>query len=69
MFFVPLRSILNTDYMRRLFIIAAIAVAMVATVACNVTRTTTTKSEFYQRGDTTVQILTKTVESYDASKR
>lgn len=37
--------------------------------SCNVTRTTTTKSEFYQRGDTTVQIQTKTIESYDASKR
>lgn len=37
--------------------------------SCNVTRTTTTKSEFYQRGDTTVQIQTKTVESYDATKR
>lgn len=36
--------------------------------SCNVTRTTTTKSEFYQRGDTTVQIQTKTIESYDASK-
>jgi hypothetical protein len=55
--------------MRRVFIIVAIAAVMVATVACNVTRTTTTKSEFYQRGDTTVQIQTKTVESYDASKR
>lgn len=55
--------------MRRLLIIAVIAAAMVATVACNVTRMTTTKSEFYQRGDTTVQIQTKTVESYDASKR
>ena len=60
---------LTTDYMRRVFIIAAIAAAMVATIACNVTRTTTTKSEFYQRGDTTVQIQTKTVESYDATKR
>lgn len=37
--------------------------------SCNVTRTTTTKSEFYQRGDTTVQIQTKTIESYDASKK
>ena len=37
--------------------------------SCNVTRVTTTKSEFYQRGDTTVQIQTKTTESYDASKR
>lgn len=55
--------------MRRVFIIAVIATAMVATVACNVTRTITTKSELYQRGDTTMQIETKTIESYDASKR
>lgn len=37
--------------------------------SCNVTRVTSTKSEFYQRGDTTVQIQTKTTESYDASKK
>lgn len=43
--------------------------ASLGLTSCNVTRTTTTKSEFYQRGDTTVQIQTKTIESYDASKR
>lgn len=37
--------------------------------SCNVTRKVTTESAFYQRGDTTVQIVTKTTESYDASKR
>ena len=37
--------------------------------SCNVTRTVTTQSEFYQRGDTSVVIQTKTVETYDASKR
>ena len=37
--------------------------------SCNVTRRVTTESAFYQRGDTTVQIVTKTTESYDASKK
>ena len=37
--------------------------------SCNVTRTITTKSEYSQRGDTTVVIQTKTVETYDASRK
>ena len=37
--------------------------------SCNVTRTVTTKSEYSQRGDTTVVIQTRTVETYDASKK
>ena len=37
--------------------------------SCNVTRTITTKSEYSQRGDTTVVIQTKTIETYDASKK
>ena len=37
--------------------------------SCNVVRTITNKSEFYQRGDTSVMIQTKTTESYDASKK
>lgn len=37
--------------------------------SCNVTRTITNQSEFYQRGDTSVVIQTKTIETYDASKR
>ena len=36
--------------------------------SCNVTRTVTTQSEVYQRGDTSVVIQTRTVESYDAKK-
>ncbi len=36
--------------------------------SCNVTRTITNKSEFYQRGDTSVMIQTRTTESYDAKK-
>ena len=37
--------------------------------SCNVTRTVTTRSEAWQRGDTSVGIQTKTVESYNAEKR
>ena len=37
--------------------------------SCNVTRTVTTKSEYYQRGDTSAVIQTRTVESYDATKK
>lgn len=36
--------------------------------SCNVVRTITNKSEYYQRGDTSVMIQTKTTESYDAKK-
>ena len=36
--------------------------------SCNVVRTVTNRSEFYQRGDTSVMIQTKTIESYDAKK-
>ena len=37
--------------------------------SCNVTRTITTKSEYWQKADTSVVIQTKTIESYDASKK
>ena len=37
--------------------------------SCNVTRTVTTRSEAWQRGDTSVIIQTKTVESYDGSRK
>lgn len=37
--------------------------------SCNVTRTTVTSSKYFQRGDTTVMIQTKTVETYDATKK
>ena len=37
--------------------------------SCNVTRTITTQSQYYQRGDTTCTIVTKTIEQYDATKK
>lgn len=52
-------------------IIAALSALLTSLglTSCNVTRTITNRSEFYQRGDTTVQITTKTTESYDATKK
>ena len=48
-------------------VILAGMVAIVAT-SCNVTRTVTTRSEMWQKGDTSVVIQTKTVETYDAER-
>ena len=45
---------------------AAIALGL---TSCNVTRTVTTRSEAWQHGDTSVVIQTKTVESYDGSRK
>ena len=39
-----------------------------ALTSCNVTRTVTTTSEYVQKGDTTVVIQSKTIESYDGVK-
>ena len=37
--------------------------------SCNVTRTVTTRSEYWQKADTSVVIQTKTIETYDASRK
>ena len=42
--------------------------ASLGLTSCNVTRTVITKSEYWQRGDTSAVIQTKTVETYDARK-
>ena len=47
----------------------AAMVAAICLTSCNVTRVVETKSEYFTRGDTTCTIITKTVESYDASKK
>ena len=54
--------------MKRLVIIG-LAVSAVALSSCNVTRTITTQSQYYQKGDTTCTIVTKTIETYDATKK
>ena len=45
-----------------------IIMAMLWLVGCNVTRTIATTSSSYNRGDTSIVITTKTVESYNAIK-
>lgn len=52
-------------------IIAALTALLAALglQSCNVTRTITTQSQYYQKGDTTCTIITKTIETYDASKK
>jgi hypothetical protein len=50
-------------------LIMTVILTSVVMVSCNVTRTITNQSEYYQRGDTSVVIQTKTVETYDASRK
>lgn len=63
----------KTKFILKVIISVAIAAltalgAALGLTSCNVTRTVTTQSEYFQRGDTTCTIVTKTVESYDARK-
>lgn len=37
--------------------------------SCNVQRVITNRSEYVQRGDTSIMIQTKTIETYDATKK
>ena len=52
-------------------IIAALTAlgASLGLTSCNVTRTITTQSQYFQKGDTTCTIVTKTIETYDATKK
>lgn len=51
------------------FLILAAGIACLFLQSCNVTRVVTTEAKSLQRGDTTIHITTRTVESYDASKK
>ena len=72
------RTIKNLNLMSKQQIIKIIISVLIAALtalgtafgltSCNVVRTVTNRSEFYQRGDTSVTIQTKTIESYDAKK-
>ena len=50
-------------------LLAIAALSTCALTSCNVTRVVTTESSYFTRGDTTITITTKTVETYDASKK
>lgn len=73
---MPPKKTTNMNKQRIYKIIVTLATAIVTCAAialgltsCNVTRTITTQSQYYQRGDTTCTIVTKTIEQYDASKK
>ena len=62
---------INEYFIMKRGILMAGVVAIVAAcmVSCNVTRVVSTESQYWQKGDTSCTIVTKTVESYDASKK
>ena len=49
-------------------IVTCVAIAL-GLSSCNVTRTITTKSEYWQKADTSVVIQTRTIESYDGTRK
>ena len=62
------KTIIKAIIMALIAALTALATGLGLT-SCNVVRTITNKSEFYQRGDTSVMIQTKTTESYDAKRQ
>ena len=61
-----MKQIFTTLGWLMLFVLFVLAIAM---SSCNVTRTVTTRSEYWQKADTSVVIQTKTIESYDGTKK
>ena len=64
---------MNKNQIYKIIVTLATAIVTCAAIAlgltsCNVTRTITTQSQYYQKGDTTCTIVTKTIETYDAKK-
>ena len=67
----PLKTTTMKKYVKQIILtlLTALAIGLsVLLTACNVTRTVTTTSSSVKRGDTTVIIQSKTIESYDASR-
>ena len=67
---------MTTENKKLLKIIISVIIAALSALAaalglqsCNVTRVITNESSYFQRGDTSVMIQTKTIETYDASKK
>lgn len=70
-YFVPLQRQIDI-VMKKLFTFAIFAVLTASAVivaSCNLTRSVTTESQYFQKGDTTCTIVTKTIETYDATKK
>ena len=54
--------------MKKLVLMTTILTGILCS-SCNVTRTVTTRSETYQHGDSSIVIQSRTIESYDATKK
>lgn len=52
-----------------LILFTLLVVVSCSLLSCNVTRTITNESQYLEKGDTTIVIQTKTIETYDATKR
>ena len=59
----------NFGLIMKKILFMTVIMTTLALTSCNVTRTITTESQYYQKGDTSVVIQTKTIETYDASKK
>ena len=62
----------KNEIIKAILIVAAMVFTLAITclfASCNVTRKVTTEAVYHQKGDTTMQIITKTTEIYDASKK
>ena len=57
-----------TETMKKILIMVTIMTSMVL-ASCNVTRVVTNESQYVQKGDTSVLIQTRIVETYDASRK
>lgn len=51
---------------RRLVFVLAFSLGL---SSCNLTRVVTTESKYFTQGDTTTTIISKTIETYDATKK
>jgi hypothetical protein len=51
------------------FLIMTVIMTSIVMASCNVTRIITNESQYLQRGDTSVVIQTKTIETYDAWRK
>lgn len=69
-------NIMNEKTKKILKVVISVLIAALTALAtglgltsCNVTRVITNESQYLQRGDTSVVIQTKTIETYDAQKK
>lgn len=71
------KNTIMSDKTKKIFkvVISVLIAALTALAAglglssCNVTRVITNESQYLQKGDTSVVIQTKTIETYDASRK